>query len=147
MKKTILILSALALVLILGAAALLFGLFSGLSGETPQTREMEDWLAESWPLFRLRSWDAQTGALELDYPLRFSYEQMEKYGARIDELRELPASNLSTVSTLKTAALEAAGLTVRSVTVYGVTEDGRTAYTLYPDGSVSACWDAEASAP
>ena len=121
--------------------ALLFGLFSGLSGDAPQSRELEDWLAESWPLFRLRSWDAESGALELDYPLRFSYAQMEKYGATIDELRELPEGNLSTIGTLKTAAREAAGVTVRSVTVYGITEDGKTAYTVLPDGSYTACWE------
>lgn len=141
MKKTILILSAVALLLILLSVGLLLGLFSGLHRDTPATRSMEDYLAESWPLFRLQSWDEASGALELEYPLQFNYAQMEKYGGTIEELRDLPAGNVATANDLKIAAWESAGLEVRSVTVRGLTTDGQIAYTVYPDGSVTACWD------
>lgn len=147
MKKTMLILAVTAALLILLTVGLLTGLFSALGGvrEVRQEQKLEDYLAEAWPLFRLRAWNAETGELELEYPLRFSYEQMEKYGASVEELRDLPAGNLSTVAVLKAAALESAGVTLRAVTVYGLTNDGQTAYTVYPDGSVTVCWDAGAA--
>ena len=114
MKKTMLILAITAALLILLTAGLLTGLFSALGGvrDPRQEQKLEDYLAESWPLFRLRAWNAETGELELEYPLRFSREQMEKYGASVEELRDLPAGNLSTVAVLKAAALESAGVTV-----------------------------------
>ena len=141
-KRTLLILSAAALVLILMAVGLLAWLFSGLSGlSRGAPQPLEDYLADQWPIFRLRAWDAETGALELDYPLRFSYAQMEKYGAKLEELQALPAGNLATAADLKTAAREAAGVVIRAVTVYGLTTDNRIAYTVHPDGSVTACWE------
>lgn len=143
-KRTMLILSAVALVLILVVVGLLAGLFSGLSGlSRNEPQALEDYLAAQWPIFRLRSWDAESGALELEYPLRFSYAQMQKYGAKLDELRELPAGNLATAADLKNAAREAAGVAIRAITVYGLTNDGQIAYTVRPDGSVSACWETE----
>lgn len=142
-RRLMLLLAGIALVLILLVGFLLYLLFSGLSGGERQTRQpLEDYLAEQWPIFRLRSWDPETGALELEYPLRFSYAQMEKYGAAVEELRELPVGNRSTVEALRTAARESVGASLREVTVYGLTDDGQIAYTLFPDGSVSACWEA-----
>lgn len=140
-KRTMLILSAVALALILAVALLLSGLLSGLSGDRRESKALEDYLAEDWPIFRLRRWDAESGSLELEYPLRFSYAQMEKYGASVEELRELPAGNLATVESLRTAARERAGAVIRAVTVYGMTNDGQLAYTLLPDGSVRCCWE------
>lgn len=141
-KRLMLLLAGIALVLILLVGFLLYALFSGLSGGERQAQQpLEDYLAEHWPIFRLRSWDPETGTLELDYPLRFSYAQMEKYGASVEELRELPEGNHATVETLRTAARESVGASVREVTVYGLSSDGQTAYTLFPDGSVSACWE------
>ena len=140
-KRTMLILTAGALALILAVLLLLSGLLSGLSGERRESKGLEDYLAEDWPIFRLRHWDAESGDLELEYPLRFSYAQMEKYGASVEELRELPAGNLATVESLRTAARERTGTVIRTVTVYGLTNDGRVAYTLLPDGSVRCCWE------
>lgn len=139
--RTLLILAAIALVLILLAGALLWQLFSALSDGPAPKGELPEYLAEHWTVFRLRSWDAGTGALELDYPLRFSYAQMEKYGASLEELRTLPEGNLATASALRTAARERIGVTIASVTVYGLTNDGKIAYTLFPDGSVESCWE------
>ena len=141
MKKTILLLSALALVLIAVVVSLLLGFFSRLGQIGRPKADLEDYLEENWSVFTLRSWDEETGALELDYPLRFSYEQMRKYGGSLEELQALPEGNRATVADLKTAAREACGLSLRSVTVYGVTTDGQTAYTLHPDGRLEACWD------
>lgn len=145
MKKMMLILTVTALVLILLTVGLLLGLFSMLRGtEAPASdggEALEPWLAENWTVFQLRKWDAASGTLELDYPLRFSYAQMQKYGAALEELRELPTGNLDTVAALKTAARETLGVTLRSVTVYGLTTDGETAYTVHPDGSVESCWE------
>lgn len=145
MKKTMLILCAVALVLILLTVGLLAGLFSALGGGkgSASAPSLEAYLAESWPLFSLRRWDPEQGQLELDYPLRFTYKQMKKYGAVLEELRELPAGNLETAAVLKAAALEAADTTIREVTVYGLTSDGEVAYTVYPDGTLRACWDAD----
>lgn len=149
-KRTMLILAAVALVLILLVGGGIWALLSMFdTGQAPATsgdvdnETMEAYLTEKWPVFRLRSWDPEIGILELDYPLRFTYEQMEKYGGTLDELKDLPAGNLSTVSALKTAAFENTGASIRAVTVYGLTTDGQTAYTVCPDGSVETCWDAK----
>ena len=144
MKKPVLILSAVALVLILLVLCLLFGLFTRLNpgqgtDQTPQS--LEAYLSDHWSVFSLRRWDAETGALELDYPLRFTLEQMKKYGAALEELRTLPDGNRDTVKALKAAAYSSAFVTIQTVTVYGLTTDGQIAYTLHPDGTVSACWD------
>lgn len=140
-----LILCAVALVLILLTVGLLLGLFSMLRGAEPPAPEggesLAPYLSENWPVFRLREWDAATGELQLDYPLRFSYTQMRKYGATMEELQALPVGNLDTVAALKTTVRESLGLTVRAVTVFGCTNDGQIAYTVYPDGSVEACWE------
>ncbi len=145
MKKTMLILCAVALVLIVLCLVLLGGLLTGLgAGSGPARGQgMEDYLSQRWPLFTLRSWDEDSGALELEYPLRFSYAQMEKYGGTLEELQQLPTGNLETVAALKTAARESAGLEIRAVTVYGVTNDGQIAYTVYPDGTAELCWEAD----
>lgn len=140
-KRTMLILAGIALVLILLVGALLVTLFSGLNTAQPKSADLERWLAGNWRIFQLRRWDEETGALELDYPLRFTYEQMKAYGADLEELRDLPAGNLATASSLKLAAREAIGVTVREVTIYGLTTDGQIAYTVKPDGTVEACWD------
>ena len=144
-KRTMKILAVLALVLLLLVGGGLWTLLSMLNpGKTPAATgegDLESYLSEKWTVFQLRAWEPETGTLELDYPLRFSYAQMEKYGASLDELRELPRGNLATVSALKQAAFEDLGLTIRAVTVYGFTNDGEIAYTLRPDGSVSACWE------
>ena len=143
-KKTLLLLAGVALILLILAAVLLALLFSGLpGGEQKQSQGLEKYLAEQWTVFRLRSWDPETGSLELDYPLRFSYAQMEKYGASVEELRELPAGNRDTAAALQNAARESTGARIRSVTVYGLTNDGQVAYTLFPDGSVECCWEAD----
>lgn len=142
-KLRILIAAALILVLLVGGPIwAILSLFDG--GKLPtasKDADVETYLTEKWPVFQLRSWDPATGALELDYLLRFTYAQMEKYGGTLDELKDLPTGNLSTVAALKTAALEDVGASIRDVTVRGLTTDGQTAYTVYPDGSVTACWD------
>ena len=144
-----LILIAVALVLILLVGGGIWGLLSMVDAGNPpapsgtvDNEAMETYLTEKWPVFQLRSWEPETGALELDYPLRFTYTQMKKYGGTMDELKDLPAGNLSTVAALKTAALEDLGASIRAVTVHGLTTDGQTAYTVYPDGAVETCWDA-----
>ena len=145
MKKSVLILAAVALVLVLLAAVLLLQLVSRLNpeqGTGEATQSLEEYLRDQWPVFSLRGWNAETGALELDYPVRFSLEQMKKYGAALEELRTLPEGNRDTVAALKAAAYSSVSVTIQTVTIYGVTTDGQIAYTLHPDGTVSACWDA-----
>lgn len=141
MKKTMIVLVSVALVLILIVGILLVEFFFKLTPKREETQPFEDYLAEHWTVFRLKRWDAGTGNLELEYPLRFTYEQMKKYGASMDELRELPTGNLDTVASLKAAALNASGVELRAVTVFGVTTDGQIAYTVFPDGTIQACWD------
>ena len=141
MKKTMTILLSAAFALILTAAVLLVLFVFRLSPEQAPAQPLEDYLAEHWKVFTLRSWDAGTGTLELDYPLRFTYAQMEKYGGSMEELSELPVGNLTTVESLKLTVQEACGVQLRSVTVYGISSDGQLAYTVHADGSITACWD------
>lgn len=141
MKKTMIILVSVALVLILLVLGLLYGFFSKLNPDQGDLPSLEDYLTQNWKIFRLRSWDAGTGTLELDYDLRFSYEQMEKYGASMEELQAIPTGNLDTVASLKTAVWEAAKVKLQAVTVHGITSDGKEAYTVSPDGTITACWD------
>ena len=140
-KRWMIVLGVIALALILALAALLLLLPGG------SKQPLDRYIAENWTVFRLRSWDEKSGALELDYPLRFRYEQMEKYGGKIEELRALPAGNYATAEALKAAARTAAGAEIRSVTVYGLTTDEKTAYTVYPDGTIKACWEPEPEGP
>ena len=140
MKKTMLILAVLALVLILIVGVLLWQLLS-LGGGGRQTAELPQWIEGHWSVVQLRSWDPETGALELDYPLRFTYAQMEKYGPTIPEVCAIPEGNRDTVAALRTDLGQSLGLRDLSITLYGVTTDGRTAYTLHPDGSLETCWE------
>ena len=143
MKKTMLLLTGLALLLIALSVGLLMGLFSQLNPAQADALDMETYLSENWRVFQLRSWDPKTGSLELNYPLPFSLEQMKKYGDRLEELRELPEGNRGTLADLRLSLEESVSGTVRQISVYGVTTDGEVAYTLAPDGSLSCCWDAE----
>lgn len=141
MKKTMIVLGSVALVLTLIVAILLVSLFRTLNPEQKELPKLEEYLAENWKIFTLRSWNAGSGDLVLDYALQFTYEQMEKYGASMEELRALPAGNLETVASLKAAAYESTGVALKTVTIYGMTSDGKLAYTVFPDGSIEACWD------
>ncbi len=141
-KRMLLILAGIALALILLIGGLILFLLKGIGGGNRRPeQDFEQYLSEKWTVFALRSWDPDAGTLELDYPLRFTYAQMEKYGNSLEELQELPEGNVSTVNALKSAAYEDCGVTLREVTVYGITTDGETAYTVWPDGTVRACWD------
>ena len=86
MKKTILILSAIALVLILLVAGGLWYFISRLPKvKTPEApADLETYLAEKWTMYRLRSWNEDTGELVLEYPQKLTYEQFCKYGAELD---------------------------------------------------------------
>lgn len=141
MKKTILLLSALALVLIVLSVGLLMGLFSGIQPKQPPGQDLEGYLSKNWSVFRLRSWDANSGTLELDYPLPFTLEQMKKYGGRLEELRDLPEGNRSTLVDLKLSLEACFPGAVRHITLYGLTTDREIAYTLAPDGTLISCWD------
>ena len=103
MKKTIILLALLAFVLIGAAAVLLVQLLSYAPSEQSPAVELESFLAENWSVFQLRSWDAKTGALELDYPLPFSLEQMKKYAGVMEELQAIPEGNRRTLIDLKLA--------------------------------------------
>ncbi|MBQ1410368.1 MAG: hypothetical protein IIY94_03720 [Oscillospiraceae bacterium] len=141
MKKTVITLISVALGLLLLVIAGLLFLVSKLNPEQRQPQALDVYLAEQWKIFQLHSWDPTSGTLELDYPLRFNYEQMEKYGGSLEELQALPTGNLDTVASLKAALREATDATVQSITVYGLTTDGQVAYTVYPDGTITTCWD------
>ncbi|MBQ1371296.1 MAG: hypothetical protein IIY70_00055 [Oscillospiraceae bacterium] len=141
MKKTILLLSALALVLIILSVGLLGGLFSQLRSEQSDAPDLEGYLSNNWSVFQLRSWEPASGRLELDYPLPFTLEQMKKYGGRLEELRALPEGNRSTLADLKLSLEQYFPGIVRQITLYGMTTDGEIAYTLAPDGKLACCWD------
>ena len=141
MKKTMIVLASVALVLTVLVAGLLAWLFFKLNPQQEEAPSVETYLAENWKVFRLRRYDADTGTLELEYPLQFTYAQMQKYGGSMQELQDLPIGNLDTVESLKTAVRETTKVILRNVTVYGMTSDEQVAYTVLPDGSITACWD------
>lgn len=143
MKKRIRILVTVAFVLVLTGILLLLGLLQAIAPSQKELPKLEDYLAQTWKVFTLRAWDAETGTLELDYPLRFSYEQMVHYGAAIEELQTLPIGNLETISSLKTSVRETCGMVLHAVTVYGMSSDGQLAYTVFSDGSIATCWEQE----
>jgi flagellar basal body-associated protein FliL len=70
MKKTMLILSAVALVLILAVGGGIWFFISKLTAKeaVPEKSTVETYLNGHWSFYRLRSWDPASGALELDYP-------------------------------------------------------------------------------
>lgn len=145
MKKTMLILSAIALVLILLVGGGIWYLISSLTGaEQPQTRsEVAVYLAEHWPMYRLRSWNPDTGVMELENPQQLTYERIEKYGAVLDLTADQPGQ----MKSLRIALREACGVTPARITVYGVSSDGREVYAMEENGSFTACWLTEPAAP
>ena len=146
-KRSMLILAVIVLVLVLllgkGLWALIPMFGNGNTRTDGENADLESYLSDKWTVFQLRSWDPESGVMELDYPLRFTYAQMEKYGGSLEEINGLPTGNLSTAALLKTAAYEDLGAVISEVTVYGRTTDGQIAYTVSPDGSISACWDSQ----
>ncbi len=141
MKKTMIVLVSVALVLTVLVGGLLAWLFIKLNPKQEAAPSVEAYLTENWKVFRLRSYDPDTGSLALDYPLQFTYAQMKKYGGSMQELQDLPIGNLDTVESLKTAVRETTKVILRNVTVYGMTSDEQVAYTVLPDGTITACWD------
>ena len=142
MKKTILILSAIALVLILLVAGGLWYFISRLPKvKTPEApADLETYLAEKWTMYRLRSWNEDTGELVLEYPQKLTYAQFCKYGAELD----FDADALAQKDRLEDLCL---GIEtrlkqqVRSASLIGISSDGETVYTVDLAGNLTTCWD------
>ena len=147
MKKTVIVLLAVALVLILVTGALLWYFLSLLPRQKApaSNADVERYLAENWTIFRVAGWDAERAELKLEYDLPFTYSQVVKYADAVEELRQTPEGNLRTLEDLCDTVREELGVEIRSVTVRGVTADGETAYTVCNDGSIVTCWDDPAS--
>lgn len=144
MKKTMVILVCIALALILLVGGLLWYFFSLLPkgrGEPDPNADVAGYLSENWTIFRVRSWDAEAAALELDYDLPFTYDQVMKYAGVVEEIPQTPEGNLVTIRAICETVEQELGVSIRKVTVYGLTADGKTAYTACSDGTISACWD------
>ncbi len=149
MKKTMLILIAAALVLILAAGGLIWYLLSALSraGAPAATKSVEDYLAEQWPGYRLEEWDADAGSLRLSRSLKLTYEQLEKYGDQ-PEMNDLVRGHLDTMGQIAAGLIRYCGAEPKQMTVVGLSSDGQTAYTVRSDGTIETCWAAsEAPAP
>lgn len=141
MKKTMLILSAVALILTLLVGGGIWFLISRLTGASRPTEktDLETYLAEHWTFYRLRSWDPDSGVLELENPQKLAYAQMEKYGEELD-LGEDAAAQAEQIRSLRIGLREACGISPTRITVYGISSDGLEAYRVEEDGSVTACW-------
>ena len=144
MKKTMLILSAIALVLVLLVGGGIWFLISHLTGAEQKTekQELAPDLAEHWDFFRLRSWDAESGVLELESPQKLTYAQMEKYGEELN-LADDALAQLDHIQSLRIGLRDVCGLSPTRITVYGVSSDGQEAFRVEEDGSLAACWQKE----
>ena len=144
MKKTIILRLVLALVLLLLAVGLAF-LPRLISSFVPKAEtgyrpdDVEAYLTEKWSFYRLRSWDEAAGALVLEYPQQLTYEQFEKYGETLD----FDADALAQTDRMREVCVGIAARLqkqVRSITVIGVSSDGKEVYTVDQDGKLTACW-------
>lgn len=141
MKKTMIVLSSVALVGVLLVGGGIWFLISRLTGAVRPVRtdDVKTYLAEHWDFYSLRAWDPQTGLLELDCPQRFTFEQMEKYGAELDFTADALAQT-EHLAALRRGLAERCGVKPEAIVVYGVTTDGETAYTVDEAGNLTACW-------
>ena len=148
MKKTMLILIAVVLVLILLVGGLIWYLVSALSGAggAAEKLSVEAYLAEAWPDYSLEEWDAKNGDLRLSRSLRLTYKQLEKYGDQ-PEMNELVLGHLSTMEQIALGLTHSCGEEVRSITIVGLSSDGQTAYTVSRDGTITTCWEREKDDP
>lgn len=140
LKKPILILSAVALVLILAAGGLIWGLLSMLPRSQTATVDVETYFSQHWTAYQFRSWDPETGLLELDYPQNATYAQMEKYGAELDFSRDA-LDQLQNLQSIRMGVREACGISPRQVLLHGISSDGLEVYTVDTDGGLTACWE------
>ena len=150
MKKNVIILSVLIILLVLGILATVLLLVPRVLHRS-LTRELETeaqpvalqpvdtYLEQSWPAFRLRSWDANAGTLELDCPWPLTYVQMRDRGAAND-FDGLVAGQVENLRSLVLCLQLACGVTPRQIHVRGLSEDGREVYTADLTGLQTACW-------
>ena len=148
MKKTMLILTAAVLVLILVTGGLIWYLISAISkaGAPADARSVEDYLAGQWPGYRLEEWDPDTGDLRLSRSLNNTYEQLEKYGAQA-EMNDLVLGHLDTIEVIAAGLNRNCGVRPERITVVGLSSDGQTAYTVCSDGTITTCWEGGPDAP
>ena len=146
MKKTMLILVSVALVLILAAGGLIWYLISTLSkaGGSAPTKPVEDYLAGQWPGYRLEDWDADAGSLHLSRSLKLSYEQLEKYGDQ-PEMNDLVQGHLETMNQIAVGLIWNCGVEPKQITITGLSSDGKSAYTVCSDGTITTCWADEST--
>ena len=144
MKKTMLILSAVALVLILAVGGGIWFFISKLTAKeaVPEKSTVETYLNEHWSFYRLRSWDPASGALELDYPQRHTFEQMKKYGAALDFSADALAQTQH-MQDIRYGLSQVCSVSPTRIVVHGVSSDGREVYTVNEAGDLKACWLSE----
>ena len=149
MKKTMLILVSVALVLILLTLGLLWWLISGLAGRKASgyaPDSVAEYIAEKWTFYRLRSWDPDRRSLELEYPQELTYDQFARYGAELG-FTEAALDQTEQMRNLCRGMQERLGLQPETVTVYGISADGREVYSVDLDGTLTACWETEPEQP
>lgn len=147
MKKTIIALGILVLIFVLILGALLWYLLSILPEKRTSDASVQEYLTEHWTIFTVKSWDGDSGELELDYVLPFTYEQVTKYADDVEELAQTPEGNLKTAADLCATVREELGVEIRCVTIRGLTVDGQVAYTVDTDGTYEVCWPTEPTEP
>ena len=148
MKNKTIILAALAIALALVVLTVILLLLPGLlnrgvngtedgAGRSPDS--VEQYLAENWTTFRLRSWDQTAGSLALDSPWELTYEQMRRHGAEQD-FDAMVQGEVENLKSLQLCLELACGVKPKTITVRGLSSDGQEVYTADLNGLRSACW-------
>ena len=112
---------------------------------------VEQYLADYWDWYELKSWDAETGTLELTAPINSKIDvtlaQAQKYalldGVRYDELALSDAENLRKMLAGQNgegAVGEACGIEVRTIVLSRLSCEGETVYTVDQNGVRWQCW-------
>lgn len=125
-------------------AAVIIGIFGFIKltkskQETVELLSVEEYFAESWQGFALKSCDDNAGTIVLEKQLNVTYEQACAFGK--DSYEELALGHVETMQIMRAGCMAECGVNLHSITVNGISSDGQVIYTVKNDGSLTACWD------
>lgn len=117
------------------------GLFSRADSERTQkgTVSAEEYFETTWQGFSLTDYDEQAQSVTLQKELDVTYEQACSFGKGCYE--DMALGHIDTMKTMKYGCAVSCGVELKTITVNGMSSDGKVIYTVSDDGSLTACWE------
>lgn len=131
----------------LSLAGIIFGLlrFVGLFNRSEDGKaqkepiSVEEYFKTTWQGFSLTEYDSETQRVTLQKELDVTYEQACSFGK--DCYEEMALGHIDTMQTMKYGCAVSCGAELKTLTVNGISSDGKEIYTVSDDGSLTACWE------